>query len=289
MSGEKPMQLLNRALSVLNVLRDRREGVTLQQLHRSLEIPLGSMHRLLQTLESLQYVQRSAATKRYTLGAAALALGEHDDHGNWIVPPPDALLDAGRESGETVFLTRMVDGRVICVSLVVSVHPLRLFVRVGHEMPLHAAASARVVLAHRDPVLIETLLTAGSRGAYTTRTMREVNQIIDHLADVRRRGFDVCSNELDDGVWAVAAPVFEQDGHVEQGVALAAASGRAESPRRRAEFAAIVLRAAERISQERGWTGGFPWDRSAAALTELFEELGDDDRFAREGLEGRMP
>jgi DNA-binding IclR family transcriptional regulator len=276
---ERPMHVVVRALSVLTALSDRREGLTLQNLHRNLGIPLGSMHRLLRTLEGEQFVTRSPSTKRYSLGAAALALGYHEQYDPFLVPPPQAVIDAGRQSGETVFLTRLIDSRVVCVSLVESVHPLRLYVRVGQEMPLHAAASARAVLAYRDPALVEALLTAHRREAFTPGTIREVNQIIDHLAEIRHHGFDVCSSELDDDVWAVAAPVFNADGRVETSVALAAASRRAARPERQAELTRVVLAAAATLARSLGYAGPLREDATTAELATLFAESRGDHPF----------
>lgn len=277
---EKPMHVVVRALSVLTALSDRREGVTLQQLHRDLDIPLGSIHRLLRTLEAEAFVTRSATTKRYRLGPASLALGYHEQYDALLVPPPQAVIHLGRQSGETVFLTRMIDSRVICISLIESTHPLRLYVKVGQEMPLHAAASARIVLAHRDPALVEALLAGQRREAYTSGTMREVNQLIDHLAHARRRGFDVCSSELDAAVWAVAAPVYDSTGRVECGVALAAAAGRVESAARKAEFTQLVLQAAETLSRSQGFTGTIAGVRDLAELTAMYEHARDEHPFA---------
>lgn len=274
---EKPMHVVVRALSVLTALSNRREGVTLQQLHRELDIPLGSMHRLLRSLEGEEFITRSTTTKRYTLGSAALALGYHEQYDAFLVPAPQPVVELGRKSGETAFLTRMIDSRIICVSLVESTHPLRLFVHVGQEMPLHAAASARIVLAHRDPVLVEALLTGQRREAYTTGTIREVNQLIDHLTLVRNRGFDVCSSELDDAVWAVAAPVYDVFGRVECGIALAAAAGRVDSAERRAEFTSMVLRAAADLSRSQGFTGDLPRIHDIAELTALYETVAGDE------------
>jgi DNA-binding IclR family transcriptional regulator len=277
----KSKHVVVRSLSILTQLSDRREGLTLQQLHQTLEIPLGTMHRLLATLESEQFVVRSPSTKRYTLGAAALALGYHEQYDAFLVAPPAPVLDAGRDSGETVFLTQMIDSRVVCISLVESVHPLRLFVRTGQMMPLHAAASARALLAYREPAFVEALLAAQHREAFTTGTIREINQLIDHLAQVRTHGFDVCSSELDNDVWAVAAPVFDASGRVEYAVAMAAAASRVGTAERRAECTNIVLRAAAQLSRGRGYTGALTETVDPAELTVLYTAAGDGDPFAR--------
>lgn len=253
-----PMNLVVRALSVLSRLAPEPGGLTLQQLHDALDIPLGSLHRLLATLETTGFVHRSPRTKRYTLGPAARRLGGADPGTVTTIAAPAPVSRAARQSKETVFVTRIQDGKIVCTSLVESTHHLRLFVHPGQEMPPHAAASARVILAHRDPAFVERLLSETPRDAFTPMTVREVNRIIDHLAAVRRQGFDVCDSELDPDVWAVAAPILEEDGRIESGVTLAAAARRMEQPARRADVTLIVLRAAREISLAQGYAGEWP-------------------------------
>lgn len=257
-AGDKPMLVVVRALSVLTLLSENPQGLTLQQIHKKLSIPLASTHRILGTLEHEHYVSRSTTTKRYSLGTIARRLTASASYSSYLVQPPAPVLDLGRQSGETVFLTQMVDSRVVCVSLVESVHNLRLFVRVGQEMPLHAAASARAILAYREPALVEALLSTYPRKVFTSGTPRDVNDVIDHLASIRDFGFDVCDSELDDNVWAVAAPVFDEAGRVEYGVTLAAASVRMESLQSRIDAVEMIVAAAHSLSAGLGYTGTWP-------------------------------
>lgn len=252
-SAEKPMLVVVRALSVLTCLSGYPQGLTLQQLHDKLDIPLASTHRVLGTLEAEQFVTRSAGTKRYTLGSAARHLSESNSYNSFLVQPPVPVLELGKQTGETVFLTQMVESRIVCVSLVESVHRLRLFVRIGQEMPLHAAASARAILAYRDPALVEALLSAYPHEVFTSGTPKDVNSVIDHLAQVREAGYDICDSELDDNVWAVAAPVFDATGRVEYGVTLAAASARMVSEASRSEATKLIVETAHRLSLSLGY------------------------------------
>lgn len=263
---------LSRALRVLSHLADAPSGLSMKTIHAELDIPFATVHRLLSALEEEGWVMRSAATKRYRLGPEATRLGRsHRDTGA-IIAPPAALRVAAAATGETVFLTRMYDTRVICVSLVEGHHPLRLFVRAGQEMPLHAAASARAILAYQDPVFVEHLLTSAPRDAYTPGTIREVNRVIDHLSKVRKFGFDVCDNELDDDVWAVAAPVYEADGRVNIAVTIAAAAVRMDAPANRIKAAQQVIAAGRELSAANGY---IDVDESATAAEHLMEQMGE--------------
>ncbi|AUS77294.1 IclR family transcriptional regulator [Actinoalloteichus sp. AHMU CJ021] len=256
MSVDKPMQVVVRALDVLTALSNARGGRTLQDLHEELDIPLGSMHRVLSTLTQQGFVSRSRVNKRYFIGPAARALSAQRSHGGSpLVVPPAALAQAGEESGETVFLTEMIGELPVCVALVEARHPLRLFVRIGQEMPLHAAAASRSILAHQPEDVVRTLLAGTSMTGFTADTPRTVAEVLDHLAVVRDRGYDVCDDELDRDVWAVSAPLLAADGSVTSSVTLAAAGSRMSDPLTRARATEIVLRAAREMSFDLGWSG----------------------------------
>jgi DNA-binding IclR family transcriptional regulator len=252
----KAMQLVIRALRVLRALAPETKGVTLQQLHIELDIPLGSLHRLLATLCEQDFVTRSPVNRRYFLGPAARQLGQvSSQQGALLAEPHPAVVEAAQQSRETVFLTELVGDRAICVALVEGTHPLRLFVRIGQDMPLHAAAASRALLAYLDTAAATRVLASRALTPFTRDTPSTVEEVLDHLALIRGRGYDVCDDELDRGVWAVAAPVFSSTGEPVASVTMAAAGGRMRDPLDRTTATHTVLAAARQMSQELGHSG----------------------------------
>lgn len=253
--SNQPMQVVVRALSVLTALRTSHSGKSLQQLHEELDIPIGSLHRMLATLTQTGFVTRSIATGKYFLGSEARALsGAPVSPSAQLIVPPKPLQEASEDSGETVFLTELIGDNPICVAISDSpLHNLRLFVHVGQEMPLHAAAASRSILAYQPETYVRALLSGSDLTAFTAGTPRTVGQVLHLLEQIRGRGWDECDNELDDGVWAVAAPVFAADGRVHASVTMAAAAGRMEDAAIKAQARTTVLRAARALSQELGW------------------------------------
>ncbi|MGW2260788.1 IclR family transcriptional regulator [Streptomyces sp. NPDC001780] len=259
------MQVLSRGLRVIRTLAASRQGMTLQQLHEELSVPIGSMHRVLAALTEERYVTRSPVNRRYFLGPAAaeLAAVSSVPLGS-VVTPPAPMEEAARASGETVFLTELIGLRLVCVALVESRHPLRLFVRVGQNMPPHAAASARAILAYQPPETVGLVLGDHGLTACTPQTPHTADQVPAHLAEVRSRGYDVCDNELDDHVWAVSAPVFTSTSRTVSSVTLAAAGHRMRDPLERTRATEIALRAARTMSWGLGYTGDFATDSGFA-------------------------
>ncbi|MEV8311736.1 IclR family transcriptional regulator [Streptomyces flavidovirens] len=253
------MQVVTRVLSILQALAPKSKGATLQELHEELDIPVGSVHRLLAVLMEEDFVTRSPTTKRYFLGPAARQLTEQAPYRTALLATPHpAVVAAGRANGETVFLTELIGDRAVCVALVEGRHPLRLFVRIGQEMPLHAAASSRALIAYLPETVARKLLDGHTLDAFTPDTPTTADTVVEHLALVRARGYDICDDELDRGVWAVAAPVFTSTGAVAATVTLAAAGGRMREPLARASATQSVLTAARELSAELGFAGAWP-------------------------------
>ncbi|MFI5911842.1 IclR family transcriptional regulator [Dactylosporangium sp. NPDC051541] len=243
------MQPVVRTLHVLRAVAFAPNGITLQELSRQLGIPVGSMHRMLKVLATEQFIVRSEASKRYFVGPATrdlVSAGGRAATATTIVHP--ALSKLGAATGETAFITEFVEHRAVCVSLVTGRHRLRLFVHVGQEMPLHAAASARVLLSDLNDDEAAALLDRRPLLPYTPDTPRTTAEALRRLAVIRQRGYDVCDQELDPGVWAVAAPVRQADGRMCAAVSLASPIGRAPDAPTRNRLTELVLAAAQQIA-----------------------------------------
>jgi IclR family acetate operon transcriptional repressor len=246
------VQPVIRALRTVRTVARAERGLSLQDLSDELDIPIGSMHRLLAVLSGEGFLARSPTTRRYFLGPAARELvGVSADGG--LVRPHEALRHAAEATGESVFLAELVGNRAVCVALVEGIHPLRLFVRIGQEMPLHAAASARVLLCDLHEDVVRLLLSRTSMTPYTRDTPRTVGDVLEHLQMVRARGYDVCDDELDDGVWAVSAPVRTSTGRVRASVTMAAPRTRMAETAAREAATRTVVEAADAMAADLGF------------------------------------
>lgn len=248
------MQPVIRALSVLKALSAHPEGLSLSALASELDVPQGSMHRLLAVLAGEEFVTRSPSNRHFFLGPAARQLTQENARRHQLlVPAHPALTRAAERSDETVFLAELAGDRVVCVSLVESSHPLRMFVRIGQDMPVHAAASARVLLAHLPEDDARRLLSGRELTPYTDETPTDPDELFELFRRIRARGYDVCDDELDRGVWALSMPVHDSTGAVVASVTMAGPAHRVASEQRRAECRAIVAEAAGAMAADLGW------------------------------------
>jgi IclR family acetate operon transcriptional repressor len=238
---------------VLRAISEHPGGLSLQELVTQLGVPLASMHRLLTALDEESLVARSSATRRYVIGPTIyqLATGSNSA-GNLAEVARPHLEQLRREVLETAFVSQLIGDKVVCVALAESTQQLRLFVNVGQEMPLHASAAARVILAHKGAAFARRALESSERTPFTNRTLTDVDVIMRHLPRVRRQGFDTCENEIDRDVWAVAAPIGSGGGDVDASVAIVAPLSRFGASTIRRQTISIVRLTARAIATELG-------------------------------------
>lgn len=259
------MQVVVRALRVVQLLAGSSRGLTLSEISQHLELPVATTHRIAAVLERERFITRSVSNRRYFLGPAARELTSSDLlRESPLVFAHQAVANASKKTGETVFLSEFAGDKVVCLALSESTYPLRLFVRVGQTMPLHAAASARALLAWQPPARIRRLLEGTPLTTFTDETLSTVNEVLAHLAVVRERGYDMCESELDDNVWAVSAPVRSSTDEVVASITLASPAQRIARSSERSAAIAIILDAAREMSADLGWVPLSAAPRSAA-------------------------
>ncbi len=263
------MRLLSRALNVLTILGSYPAGLSLQELCNRSNIPLASMHRILGSLEEQEFVTRSQVNKKFHLGPSLKTLSKDRSATSFLSSPPTSLIDAAQSFGETAFLTKLIDRNVVCISIVEGKHNLRLYVRMGQEMPIQSAASARAILAYANEDLIDAIMLQQEivklKGNHSGVGLTYKN----YLRQVSERGFDVCDKELDDDVWAVSAPIYDLNGEVTMAVTIAGASIRLSSVESRVRATATVLATAREMSK----LGGFQVPKSRSNSLNSLEKF----------------
>jgi IclR family transcriptional regulator, acetate operon repressor len=169
-----------------------------------------SVHRILAALKRLGYVSQHAETRRFRLGMAALSLGERAralaDLRPVAIGPLRQLSEA---TGETALLTVLTPARdrSVCLERVETSQPLRLSVQPGRQLPLHAGASQKALLAFMPADEIERV-TAQPLERLCTATITSGPALRRELSAIRARGWSSSYEETNVGVWGIAVPVL---------------------------------------------------------------------------------
>jgi DNA-binding IclR family transcriptional regulator len=203
-------QVLERTFRILEVFSESRPEWSTTDISRALGLPVPTVHRILGALRRLGYVSQHDETRRFRLGIAALDLGERAravaDLRPVAIGPLRRLSDA---TGETALLTVLTPerDRSVCLERVETSQPLRLSVQPGRQLPLHAGASQKALLAFMPEPEIEKVI-AQPLERLCAATVTDPAALRRELGAISARGWASSYEETNLGVWGLAVPVL---------------------------------------------------------------------------------
>lgn len=248
------MQPVIRSLRLLTTLADNAGGMTLQDLSEALGLPISTVHRLATVLEGEGYMLRTTKGKRFLLGPAVRRLVASTSSNYLRTVAEPAMSRLNRSTGQTVYLAEMVGHDVICVAHLPGTSPLRFFVHLGRTLPMHASAAARVILSALQESEVRALLDSAAMDRLTEHTITDHSELLRHLEIVRRRQWDICDDEMESQVWAVAAPIYDINDSVRAAVCIVAPVSTLGDGSQRDSLRRSVCSAGVEISAELGST-----------------------------------
>jgi DNA-binding IclR family transcriptional regulator len=162
------------------------------------------------------------------LGPASLELGRRAEATldlRRLAPP--LLRRLAALTDQTALLTVVNDRHdaARCWVRVESTDRVPVSVEPGRELPLHAGAMQRALLAFLSSEDIEAVL-AGTLTPLCRATITDPRTLRDKIGEVRSRGWAISFEETDEGVWGIAVPVVDERGLPVAAVGLAAPRGR---------------------------------------------------------------
>jgi DNA-binding IclR family transcriptional regulator len=205
-SGSR-QSILERYAVVLEATAGVPAGLSLTDISRGTGLPAATTCRLVAALRQAGFLAPRDGHKIYVLGPRLLRLLYMGLAPAAIEQLAQPLLEAlAARFNETAFIARLNGAQVESVAMAVPEGEHRAHVQPGRQMPFHAAASAKAILAHADEALLKIAL-AQPRRRFTEHTRMSAAELRQELAQARQLGFAVCNQELDPGVLSYACPV----------------------------------------------------------------------------------
>lgn len=199
---------LDRYLSILELVAASHRGLTLTEITTLLKLPKPTAHRLVGALRDVGALD-VADERHKTFGMGQriwkILMLSQDDR---VVKNYSQLVcdELAGILGETCYVVRLGPTSAETLTVATTDHGYRLHVVPGSDLPLHAAAAAKVLLAYQDEesqrrYLIRPLTKL------TSHTKTNVDDVLDDLRKARDKGYAVCNREIEPDVMAYACPV----------------------------------------------------------------------------------
>jgi len=203
--------VLSRYAHILDVLAAAPDGLTLTEIMQATGLPRGTVHRLLGALLEVGYIESAEGRKVYRLGQRLLHMLHLGTPAEVIVKLVRPVLDRlVAQFRETAFLARLEGREVRSVAMATPPSTEQSYVQPGREMPVHAAASGKAIFAFQDEAVIGEVL-ARPLEKFTEKAIIDPAAVRAELEAVRAKGYAVCDEELDPGIYSYACPIHLEE------------------------------------------------------------------------------
>ncbi|MFJ1968334.1 IclR family transcriptional regulator C-terminal domain-containing protein [Streptomyces sp. NPDC087903] len=243
-----------RGLAVIRSFDAEHPARTLSEVARACDLTRAAARRLLLTLADLGYVHSDGRLFRLT--PRVLELGYAYLVGLTLPqlaqPHLEQLVAEVRESSSLCVL----DGDdIVYVARVPTRRIMSATITVGTRFPGHVTSVGRVMLADLPEAELEVRLARAELRPLTARTLVTAEALRTELGRVRRQGYALVDQELEDGLRSVAAPVRGPGGEVVAGVNIAVHAGRTSVESVHRDLLPPLLAAVARIEADLRVTG----------------------------------
>lgn len=126
------------------------------------------------------------------------------------------------QSGETIVLHVRSGFEALCIERIESqgAHTIRFGTLVGETLPLHAGASAKILLAYQPNSFVNIYLRDRKLNHFTNHTITDPELIKKELDLIREKGLAYSDGEVNTGAGAIAAPIFFHEDEIAASIAI---------------------------------------------------------------------
>lgn len=238
--GAVSLRTLERGLDVLDCFCHGTTNLSLTEIAARIGLNPSTTSRVLSTLEKRSYITRHPETRKYQLGSQILSL---------LVPPSEStdlrtiaaphMVSLYKLCNESISLYVIREGQRVCLDRIETTHPLRRVIHIGDRLSLLKGAGGKVLLAWMSEL---------EKKQYGI----DDSHLADELEKCRRTGYSVSTGEREEGVGAIAAPIFSANGQIVAALGLSGPTVRL-TPAFIDEISPYIVKTAKDISNDLGF------------------------------------
>jgi IclR family transcriptional regulator, KDG regulon repressor len=205
---------IQRTLDLIEAMAFNLRELTITEANRKFKIPKSSVYAILQTLKTRGYVDQDPSDHYFLtlkLFSVGSALVDSLDLRKEVYPH---LKELTEKAGITGHVAVRDGGHAVYIEKAEVLGAIRLTTRVGKRMPIHSTAIGKALVAYLPEEEIDEFIAKYGLPRLTSRTLTSAREFKKELAHVRAVGYSVSNEENEDGVRAVASPVFDHASRV---------------------------------------------------------------------------
>lgn len=213
---------LEKALDILDLISERPDGISQNELAEALALPRTTVYRILATLVARGMLRRDPGRRMYCLGFRCVEMAKQ------VYSMPDLVSAASMElralrdlTGETSYVGALEGLDVVSLERYDSPHTQRSAASLGHRKPVYATSQGKAILSALSADERDAIVTGLSLKALTPLTLTDRRRLQADLRVVQQRGYAIDDEENVLGTRCVGAPVIDAQGMVRGAISVA--------------------------------------------------------------------
>lgn len=210
------IQSIERAIKIIDCFDALKTELSLKEISEMVGLNSSTVHGILNTLYTYSYIDKNAETSKYRLGLKFLFKANLIAENLDLKEIGHAYIKAITEKyQETTNLCYYRNEEIYCIDTVWS--PLSYLIvssKVGFGLPIHSTASGKLILANLPEAELKRFLARYTLSKLTDNTITDSAQLLEKLQEIRQLGYSTENEEVELGVYSIAAPVRNHNGQV---------------------------------------------------------------------------
>lgn len=215
-----------KAFTLLELLANSDTPLGVTALADEADLGKSNVHRILQTLLGLGYVEQGE-NAQYQPSLKAWEMG-------CMIMSRVSLRDVARGSmqvlaeltKEAVHLSELHDGEVLYIDKIESSEPVRAYTQLGGRAPAYCTATGKAMLAFAADADIASALASASE--HTPKTIASLDRFEIEAEHIRANRYSLNRGEWRSDIIGLGAPIADQSGNVVAAIGLSAPASRVE-------------------------------------------------------------
>ncbi|AMX19469.1 MULTISPECIES: IclR family transcriptional regulator [Acinetobacter] len=200
------VQALIKAVNILNLLGKNSEGMSLGEIAQQIDLPRSTVQRLVNTLESVQYI-RVEGERGISLGSALLRLIS-SSHSELISITRTWLRHIKDDTNETVVLSINSRSQLLIINRLISDRELQVTPRLGANIPLYGSAAGLALLSlESDEQIIEILKSETVQDYSSEYPKPNILALLEKIHLIQDKGFAISDDISLEGIMTIAIAI----------------------------------------------------------------------------------
>jgi DNA-binding IclR family transcriptional regulator len=209
------VQSVDRTLTILEVLSDYNDGLSITEISSLVNLHKSTVHRLLSTLIYKGYVEQEIETSRYKISFKLFELGSKKVHKLDLLeisrPYTKMLM---KSVNEVVHLVIREETDIVYIDKVEANNTISMASRIGKRNPMFCTATGKAILAFLPEDEVLRVWNNSNIVKLTKNTNTDFIIFKKELQKIRNYGYAIDDEENEIGVRCVGAPIFNMCGDV---------------------------------------------------------------------------